>query len=226
MSYLLKGIPSLRSALPLAVLLAAGCTHGDTLPPQEPNMHPETTTTLAEVHLELQDGQNVRLRVEEWVYFPQQNAIQVGYRLHNGSRDRSIAVFDRGTYEQHAGAVYAPGSVSAPIVKVAGTDIEMIHAALPPATGTGSMPSTSLAIEVKGEEELKGFFVVPRLGNVSLQRLRWCVGVMSFDKSLFRTPYESEFGTIWVAKIDLQPQQKMLCTPWYDVALAKFEPAA
>lgn len=63
-----------------------------------------------------------------------------------------------------------------------------------------------------------------RLGDAPLpKRLRWCLAVAPFDKAAFRNPVKTPKGTVWVA-IDRGDQGRALvCTPWYDVAAARFE---
>lgn len=182
-------------------------------------------TVLPETRLTLPDGQDVVLRIEEWVFFREQNAIQVGYRLRNAGSG-SIAVFDRGTYEAHAGAAYTPGPVADPVVVVTGTDMELRHAVSPPGTGE-SVPATPLALELAAGAEAKGFFVLAKLGHVAPRRVRWCVSVLPFQKREFRMPQASPFGTIWVleasARADAVARQTSVCTPWYEVSTATFE---
>ena len=217
---------SLQAAVLLAALMATGCTHGDPRFPQEPRMSQVAGTALPETRLTLPDGQDVDLRIEEWVFFREQNAIQVGYRLHNAGTG-SIAVFDRGTYEAHAGAAYSPGAVADPIVVITGEDMELRHAVSAPDASDGPGRATPLALELKAGAEVNGFFVLARLGDVSPRRVRWCVSILPFEKQAFRTPHESPSGTIWVletaAQADAVMRQMPLCTPWYDVATATFE---
>lgn len=215
----------LQAAVLLTTLMAAGCTHGDPRPPQEPRMSQVADTALPQTRLTLPSGPEVDLRIDEWVFFREQNAIQVGYRLRNAGSG-SIAVFDRGTYEAHAGATYTPGPVADPAVVVAGTDMELRHTVSPPGTGD-SVPATPLALELQAGAEAKGFFVLAKLGDVAPRRVRWCVSVLPFQKQQFRTPQTSSFGTIWVletsARVDAVKRQTPVCTPWYDVATATFE---
>jgi hypothetical protein len=188
-------------------------------------MSQAAATDLPKTRLTLPDGQGVVLQIEEWVFFREQNAIQVGYRLHNAGSG-SIAVFDRGTYEAHAGAAYTPGPVADPAVVVIGTDMELRHAVSPPGMGD-SVLATPLALELAAGAEAKGFFVLAKLGDVAPLRVRWCVSVLLFEKQAFRTPHESPSGTIWVlqtaARADAVVRQMPICTPWYDVATATFE---
>jgi hypothetical protein len=182
-------------------------------------------TALPETRLTLPDGQDVDLRIEEWVFFREQNAIQVGYSLRNAGSG-SIAVFDRGTYEAHVGAAYTPGPVADPAVVVTGTDMELRHVVLPIGTDV-RMLATPLALELETGAEAKGFFVLAKLGDVAPRRLRWCVSVLPFQKQQFRMPHTSPFGTIWVleasARADAVARQTPVCTPWYDVLTATFE---
>lgn len=188
-------------------------------------MFQSAVTVLPETRLTLPDGQDVVLRIEEWVFFREQNAIQVGYHLRNAGSG-SIVVFDRGTYEAHAGAAYTPGPVADPAVVVTGTDMELRHAVSPLATGD-SVSATPLALELVAGAETKGFFVLANLGDITPRRVRWCVSVLPFQKREFRMPQASPFGTIWAveasARANVFARQTPVCTPWYEVATATFE---
>jgi hypothetical protein len=184
-------------------------------------MQPEARPALIATSLALGGDQTAHLMVDEWRYHPDQNFISVKYRVQNESRRESLAVFEREVYIPHPSYVYSPGKIGAPIVKANGTDVDIIHAAF-----AGDIPAsgTPLAIEVMSGAHIDGHFFLP-LGEAKPKRLRWCVGVMPFDKRYFDRPHGSGNGRIWFAKAEVKPLQQMLCTPWYDVTQARFEPA-
>lgn len=212
-----RAFAPLQAGVLLTALLAAGCTQGGTRPSQEPHMS-HTAAGLPETRLTLPGGEAIAVRIGEWVFFPEQNAIQVGYRLRNTGQG-SIAVFDRGTYEGHAGAAYAPGPVADPDVVFDGDDLELRHV-------LAHSPATPLALQLEAGASVDGFFVLPTLGPTSPRRVRWCVDVLAFDQAAFRSPHASTFGTIWVleasARADAMTRRTPVCTPWYSVATATF----
>jgi hypothetical protein len=182
-------------------------------------MNPETRRTLVEASLALSKDQTARLMVDEWRYHPEQNFISVRYRVQNESKRGSLAAFDREVYVPYPSYVYAPGKIGAPFAKINGADIELIHAAY---AGDTPPSGTPLAIEVTKGEQIEGYFSFS-IGDAKPERLRWCVGVMAFEKDYFDRPFGSGNGRIWFAKADVKSLQTMLCTPWYDVAQARFE---
>lgn len=169
------------------------------------------------------DGNNgVKLEVELRYRAPSR-AVEVSYRLHNPAAAPPLAVFDRGDLHtvqigrQTLGAIGQPGFVSE------GSDVEILHAALPLPDPAPTSPPTPLAIRVAPGTTLSGRFESEVWSDSVPKRLRWCVGVMPFDDRFFDTPARSADGKVWSAPFAAADAQQMLCTPWFDVARGSFE---
>ncbi|ROU04607.1 hypothetical protein D9T17_22980 [Lysobacter enzymogenes] len=168
------------------------------------------------------DGANgVKLEVE-FRYQTQSRAVEVNYRLHNPAAAPPLAVFDRGDLHtvqigrQKLGAIGQPGFVTE------GNDVEMLHAALPLPDPAPTSPPTPLAIRVAPGTTLSGRFESEIWSNVEPKRLRWCVDVMAFDDKFFDAPARGGDPQVYSAPFAAAEAQKMLCTPWFDIARGGF----
>ena len=216
-----------RTPLPimlLSVVLAAGCTQAKTLHSPESPMPSQTVVTHApstQGSTQAQDNQEL---FAEFDYAPASRIIEVRYRLRNASPSSALAVFDRGDLHAIDIGRQKFGEVGVPKMIENGEDIELVHAVAPLPSPSPTAPPTPIAIQVEPGAELAGHFRFALKGITIPKRLRWCVGVMPFDAAYMDSPTPSADGQIWRASFAVVDQQRMLCTPWYDVATAAFEP--
>lgn len=214
---------ALAAAAVLTALSAAACAHGLPHPAEDTpmNAQPASTAATADTRLRVQDGQDVSLHAE-FQYTAASNTLLVRYRLRNGSADRALAVFDRGSYGDRAGAVYNPGPIGAPRLETQDGGITLLHAPAPASAANPMDPlgHAGLALELKAGGEHADQFV-HRFGDQAPQRVRWCVAVAPFEQKQFRIPTKTAHGTIWAAG-EAGVQTQSLCTPWFDVGTGKF----
>ncbi|QCO66920.1 hypothetical protein E5843_02355 [Luteimonas yindakuii] len=156
-------------------------------------------------------------------YEPRSGTVAVRYRVDNTS-DVAVAVFDRGnrhavlTGRQRSGAVGEPT-----FVEDAPGDVTLRHIALPLPDPAPTLPPTPLAVQLQPGASLEGEFAYAPPTQDAPRRVRWCLGVMPFDATLFDSPEEGEGVTVWQASFDAASQQQQLCTAWFDVSTRRFE---
>lgn len=215
---------ALAAAAALTALTAAACAHGLPHPAEDTpmNAQPASTTATADARLRVQDGQDVSLHAE-FQYTAASNTLLVRYRLRNGSAERALAVFDRGSYGDRAGAVYNPGPIGKPRLETRDGGSVLLHAPAPASAANPMDPlgHAGLAVEVKPGGEHADQFVYRFDGAQAPQRVRWCVAVAAFDEKQFRIPTQTANGTIWAAG-DTGVEVQQVCTPWFDVGAGKF----
>lgn len=148
----------------------------------------------------------------------------VRYVLRNDGQ-AALIVFDRGTVHDAGIGRQTLGGVGVPIQESAGEDLTLVHAAMPLPQPAPTSPPTPLGIELAPGASLAARFQVMLSGTALPKRLRWCVGVMPFDEKLLSSPVQTKEGRVWTASFASEQRQQRLCTPWYDVAGARFERA-
>ena len=155
-------------------------------------------------------------------YAADSRIIEVHYRLRNNGAT-ALAVFDRG--DQHAIGTGSQtiGDVGIPKQIANGEDFELIHAALPLPEPEPTSPPTPVAIEIAPGAELSAHFRFALKGVIAPKRLRWCVGAMHVGDAYMDSPQDIKESRMWRASFAVVEKQKMLCTPWYDVATGRFE---
>ncbi|ATE70627.1 hypothetical protein [Lysobacter capsici] len=207
----------LRAAL--AVVVTA-CTQA--APPSHEKESATSAPDAARTKITVAGKNGVKLDVE-FRYQAQARSVEVNYQLHNSDAAPLLAVFDRGDLHtvrigrQKLGAIGQPGFVTE------GTDVEMLHAALPLPDPAPTSPPTPLAIKVAPGSTLSARFESEIWSTTVPKRLRWCVGVMPFDEKFFDAPARSADGQVWSAPFAAAEAQQMLCTPWFDIAKGGFE---
>ncbi|KWS02185.1 hypothetical protein AZ78_5318 [Lysobacter capsici AZ78] len=147
----------------------------------------------------------------------------VSYSVRNPSTSVALVVFDRGNASAVAAGRQKFGAVGAPFEQAQGEDVELTHAVFPLRKPTPTVPPSPIAIRVEPGKGVTGRFEVALKGSVAPKRLRWCVGVAPFDTGYLHEPHDSVQGQLWTASFTVVDHQRMLCTPWYDVATGKFE---
>lgn len=216
-------LPTLLSGCVLSMMIAitAGCAQGKPPRSMETKMSSEDSTTAVRPSATVQGAFDTQLHAT-FDYAPDSRIIEVHYRLHNAGT-AALAVFDRG--DQHAIGTgrQKVGDVGIPRQIVNGEDIELIHAAMPLPEPEPTSPPTPVAIELAPGAELSGHFRFALKGVISPKRLRWCVGAMHVGDAYMDSPQDMKDGRLWRASFAVVEKQKMLCTPWYDVAAGRFE---
>lgn len=216
-----------RTPLPiiaLSIVLAAGCTQGKTLHSPEPPMPSQTVATHTPSTHGSSQAQDNPVLLAEFDYAPASRIIEVHYRLRNASPSSALAVFDRGDLHAIDIGRQKLGEVGVPKMIENGEDIELVHAVAPLPSPSPTAPPTPIALQIAPGAELTGHFRFALKGITIPKRLRWCLGVMPFDAAFMDSPTASADGQIWRASFAVVDHQRMICTPWYDVATAAFEP--
>ena len=216
-------LPTLLSTCAFLTIIGAPMGCAQITPPlsMETKMSSEAATTGTRHDTTVQGELDTELHAA-FDYAPDSRIIAVRYRLHNAG-DTALAVFDRG--DQHAIGIgrQKAGDVGIPRQVEDGEDVQLIHAAAPLPDIEPTSPPTPVAIEIAPGAELSGEFRFALKGLVVPKRLRWCVGVMRVGDAYMDSPHETTQGRLWRASFAVVDKQKMLCTPWYDVAAARFE---
>ena len=216
-----------RAPLPimlLSVVLAAGCTQAKTLHSPETLMASQIVATDTPETNGSTNTQDNPVLLAEFDYAPASRIIEVRYRLRNASQSSALAVFDRGDLHAIDIGRQKFGEVGVPKMIENGEDIELVHAVAPLPSPSPTAPPTPIAIQVEPGAELTGHFKFALKGITIPKRLRWCLGVMPFDAAFMDSPTASADGQIWRASFAVVDHQRMVCTQWYDVATAAFEP--
>ncbi len=182
-----------------------------------------TESNTAQVEMQIGDGQVLQLRAVILRDDPT-GAWIVDYRLHNASAITTALVFDRGDAQEVGIGRHALGTIGIPRAMTTDAgDLEIIHAAQPLPNPSPISPPTPLAIELAPSAEISGRFIFSSLFTGQPKRVRWCVGVMALEASDEGMVYETPEGRIRQTGFGVVDRQRMLCTPWYDVAKGVFE---
>jgi hypothetical protein len=212
------------SACSTTLCKTATCPSSERSSSSEPHMSSQVIEpSLAQVEMAFAEGQSVQLRANIH-YDASLGTWTVDYRLRNASATASVAVFDRGDAHevgigrQTLGAIGIPRSTTTD----AG-DLEIVHAARPLPNPSPVSPPTPLAIELTAGAEVSGQFSFSSLFAGAPKRVRWCVGVMLLQDADKHLVYETAQGRILQTGFGVVDRQRMLCTPWYDIASRAFE---
>ncbi|MDR6992206.1 hypothetical protein [Luteimonas sp. 3794] len=149
--------------------------------------------------------------------------IQVQYRLANIS-PTPLAVFDRGDRHAVLTGRHATGDIGMPATRdEGGGDVTLSHAARPLPSPSPTLPPVPLAAKVTPGGVLEGAFTASPMTLDAPKRLRWCLGVSAFDAAYFRSPEQVRDVEVWHASFDEAGRQRIVCTPWFDLAAGTFE---
>ncbi len=177
------------------------------------------TADAASIHVE---GEGARLSVT--IAATAADALQLRYRLRNTGAG-ALAVFDRGNRHAVLGGRQAAGAAGAPTFEETADGTVIRHAALPaPATPTGpTLPATPLARRL-GSGDLLEEDISLRIPGSTPQRVRWCLGIAPFaDDGSFRP--DASHQDLWQADDAAVARQRLLCTPWFELATGRFASA-
>lgn len=166
-------------------------------------------------------GDGVRLHAG-FVFDPARRTLRVDYRLRNTGA-APLAVFDRGDRHAVASGRLPLGAIAEPTVQTLGDDLVLSHVALPLPRPAPVSPPTPLARRLAPGAESAAQFEFALPGLQTPRRLRWCLGVATFDPQRFSAPQQVGEIEIWRASFVLVERQQRLCTPWFDLATARFE---
>lgn len=165
-------------------------------------------------------GRGVALEAE-FAYAASKRVLTVRYRLHNLG-DVPLAVFDRGDRHAVATGRQKAGAIAAPTVQTENGDVSLSHAASPLPRPAPTLPPTPLAIRVPAGAEAAGRFEFAIPGADAPKRLRWCLGVATFEDGDFIAPESVGEVEIWRASFAVAERQQLVCTPWFDIAANAF----
>jgi hypothetical protein len=148
--------------------------------------------------------------------------LSVRYRIANTGA-APLAVFDRGNAHAVLTKRQTAGAVGAALMKREGGDVTLSHVALPLPTPAPTVPTTPLAAKLETGASLDGAFEFNLALADAPRRVRWCLGVATFEEDEFgRTKAASEMP-VWTATEAAVARQRTLCTSWYDLADGAFE---
>lgn len=197
------------AVLPVLLLLA----HADAQPPQDAAM-PQPVATVVE-------GDQVKLEAA-FAHDVDARRIEVRYRLENTGA-APLAVFDRGDRHAVMSRRLRPGAVPAPLFEQDGDALTLRHAALALRTPSPTVPPTPLAAKLAPGAQLEGRFAFDlALAASPPRRARWCLGTAPFDDADFSQPEAVDGLELWRASFAVVPRQRLLCTPWFDLAAGRF----
>lgn len=168
------------------------------------------------------EGRGATLEVR-FDYTTATDALTVAYRLRN-TGDVTLMVFDRGNRHAVMSGRLVQGEVPAPLFSVQGGDVALSHRALPLPMPAPTVPPLPLAARVEPGPALQGSFEYASLTAESPKRLRWCLGVAPFMQEDFRKlePGTGQARDVWQVAFAVAERQRLLCTPWYEVAAGRF----
>lgn len=148
--------------------------------------------------------------------------LQVNYRVRNLSTTSALAVFDRADLLTVELGQQALGDIAVPIQTRDGDDVTLSHLVAPLPVPSPESPPTPTALRVTAGATLSGGFKVGLSGAGSPRRIRWCLGTAAFETQRFSSPTQVADGELWRAAFSVVEHQRVICTPWYDVASAAF----
>lgn len=153
---------------------------------------------------------------------PKRLVADVRYVIRNDGQ-ATLIVFDRGTVHDVSIGRQVLGGVGVPAQEPTSEGVTLVHAAQPLPEPSPTSPPTPLGVELAPGASLVARFRATLPGPSLPKRLRWCVGVMPFADDLSSSPLQTEHGVVWTASFASVGQQQRLCTPWYDIAGARFD---
>jgi hypothetical protein len=146
--------------------------------------------------------------------------LRVRYALDNRG-PAAVAAFDRGDTLALARHALEAGAVAAPLREARGDALTLGHRALPLPRPAPTVPRQPLAARVEAGARLEGAFSTDV--DPGIARVRHCLGVAAFDPALFSMPQRTASVEIWRASFDAAGRQRLLCTPWFDLARGAFD---
>lgn len=183
-------------------------------PPGPTQMHDEDR--VARTTIEAEDA---RLEV---AFDPDGDALAVRYRIRN-TGDVPLAVFDRGDRHAVLTRRLVPGEVPAPHFENTGEGLVLSHVARPLPDPSPTVPPVPLATRLAPGQALDGAFSFDLSLADAGKRVRWCLGVATFDGAGFEASESAGEVPVWTAPFGMAEVQHRLCTPWFDVAAGAFE---
>jgi hypothetical protein len=163
------------------------------------------------------DGVSLEVRFE---YAASVGKLVVQYRVRNEG-DAPIAIFDRGNRQAVLSKRQALGAVAAPTFEDEGAATTLRHVALPLPRPTPTVPPTPLATKVAAGAAADGEFEFAFVSAMP-KRVRWCLGMAPFADADFSAPEQAGGVEVWRASFAVVERQRVLCTPWFDVARGEF----
>lgn len=148
--------------------------------------------------------------------------LKVSYRLRNEGKAPLMA-FDRGNRHAVLTKKLTQGDVAAPTFSQEDADLTLSHRALPLAKPHPVIPPTPLASRVEPGATLEGAFEFALDTDVPVDRVRWCLGVVPFADDFKALKPEPNKPEVWLGSFSHAESQRLLCTPWFDLATSAFE---
>ncbi|KRE96607.1 hypothetical protein ASG87_16605 [Frateuria sp. Soil773] len=192
-----------RPLFPIAVLAAAIAPTSRAMPPAAST----TTVRSAPASLDVEARYDAATR-----------KLAVRYRLHNTGTE-PLAVFDRGDSMQLRTHQLEPGKPAPPLQADDDGGLTFSHRAMPLRKPPPIVPHIPLAGRLDAGASRADTFTVDVPPGVG--RVRYCLGVAPFPAEGFR-PATGAGDGVWQASYRIVDQQTLLCTPWLDLATARF----
>lgn len=201
----------MNGSLPLLLgaLLLSGASHSKSPTPAVLTNETIPSTTVEDAHL--------KLRVE-FNFDAGRHMLRVRYLLDNRGKT-AVALFDRGdslAVEQHR---LKAGAVATTTLEQGTDGLTLSHRALPLRKPAPTVPPVPLAARVDAGSELGGD-ILADVGTA--KRVRYCLGVAPFDTAMFSSPQPIDGVDLWRASFKAADTQRLLCTPWFDLAQRAF----
>jgi len=157
-------------------------------------------------------------------YTASTRALHVRYTIENKG-DTAMAVFDRGDSVAVATHKLEPGAVPAPLTEAGDGALTLSQRALPLPAHAPTVPRIPLAARLDAGHSLEGAFSASAdalTAGSPITRVRACIGVAAFSDELFSEPETVGKLQILRASFKAVARQRLLCTPWFDLASQAF----
>lgn len=155
----------------------------------------------------------------DFIYDATKQSLRIRYLLHNEGK-AAVAMFDRGDSLAVAQGRLKAGAVAQPASESTQQGLVLNHRALALRKPAPTVPPVPLAARLAAGGTLGGD-IVADTGDAA--RVRYCLGVMPFDKAQFSGGQKIDDVDLWRASFAVAEKQHLLCTPWFDLASRAFE---
>lgn len=181
--------------------------------PESTQMHEEDQVARTTV-----EGDGARLEV---AFDPEGEALAVRYRVSNTGQ-AALAVFDRGDRHAVLTKRLVAGEVPAPRFEDTADGLVLSHQARALPDPAPTVPPVPLAARLDAGQALDGAFAFDLSLAGEVRRVRWCLGVDTFEADRFAASASAGEVPVWTAPFDAAGTQQRLCTPWFDLATGTF----
>lgn len=158
----------------------------------------------------------------EFIY-QENEGLRVRYSVRNTGK-QDLAVFDRGNRHAVLTKQMSAGDVGQPHFRDDNGAVTLSLAARALPKPTPYLPPVPLAVKLPAGASVSGEFQFDlNLIDTAPTRIRLCVGIAAFNAQNYSDSYKADALEVWRASFAVVDHQRMLCTPWFDLASGKFQ---